>query len=257
MHNNEFEILYNLAENNDLYSVRRILDYYFNNKNEDYFQDETINLDSEKILNYINLLIENNDSNAMTLLGGLYYDGIDGIVEQDYSKAEYWYNEASNKKPLDVYNINPDALNNLGYVYSYGRTNNKDFKKAFYYFGKAACLGHPNAMYKIGDMYKYGNYVDKNNDKAFYWYKNAYTHAENNDYIIASVALRLGESYLYGYGTEISLLKSLKYLQIAERRMYKMVIIKQIPSNSMYIDKPLKNVQNLLKIVHDELTKLL
>jgi hypothetical protein len=112
-------------------------------------------------------------------------------------------------------------------------------------------------MYKIGDMYKNGKFVDKNMDKAFFWYKKAYAYTENDDYNTANVALRLGEAYLYGNGTEISLLNSLKYLQISEKRFYKMVINKPMLSNSMYINSPIKNVQKLLDIVHKELNKLL
>jgi TPR repeat protein len=253
----EYEILLYLAENNDFYAIKRILDYYFKIVQSGYIQNEIINIEKEQILKYLNLLIENKDSSAMLSLGALYYTGENEIVEQDYSKAEYWYNEATKNKILDTNNQNSDALNNLGYIYFYGRTKEPDFKKAFFYYSKAASLGNSNAMYKIGDMYKDGKFVDKNMDKAFFWYKKAYAYTRNDDYTTASVTLRLGEAYLYGNGTEISLLNSLKYLQISEKRFYKMVINKPMFSNSMYVHSPIKNVQKLLDVVRKELNKIL
>ena len=183
----EYELLVKLAENNDFYAIKRLLDYYFKNGNLDFEQSESI--DNEQILKYLNILIENKDSSAMLVLGALHYTGENEIVEQDYSKAEYWYNEATKNKDLETYNCNSDALTNLGYIYFYGRTNKPDYKKAFLFFSKAACLGNPNGMFKIGDMYKNGKFVDKNFDISFYWYKKAFTQIENDDYNKASVAL--------------------------------------------------------------------
>ena len=256
MHIYEYEILVKLAKNNDLFAIRRILDYYFENRNSENIRVEEIEIDKQQIIKYLKLLIENDDSNAMLVLGALHYTGEDGIAEQDYSKAEYFYNKAINMKPIN-YNYNTTALNNLGYVYFYGKNNVQDYSKAFLYFGKAACLQNSNAMYKIGDMYKNGIYVRKNIQKAFYWYKEAFLYTQNDDYCTASVSLRLGEAYLYRKGTDIDLLKSLKYLQIAERRYYKMAINKPILSNAIYVDGPLKNVQKILDILHKKLNKLI
>jgi len=256
MHIYEYEILLKLAENNDLFAIRRILDYFFENRNSEHTGDEGIAIDKQQIVKYLNLLIENDDSNAMLTLGALHYTGEDEIAEQDYSKAEYFYNKAIDMKPIN-HNYNTTALNNLGYVYFYGKNNIQDYSKAFLYFGKAACLHNSNAMYKIGDMYKNGIYVKEDIQKAFYWYREAFLYTQNDDYCTASVALRLGEAYLYGKGTDIALLKSLKYLQIAERRYYKMAINKPILSNAVYVDGPLKNVQKLMDILHKNLNKLI
>ena len=42
---------------------------------------------------------------------------------------------------------------NLGYIYEYGRTGKRDYKKAFYCFKKAADSGSAEACYKVGDIY--------------------------------------------------------------------------------------------------------
>lgn len=57
------------------------------------------------------------------------------------------------------------AISNLGYIWYYGRTDKKDYEKAFYYFTKAAELGDITAAHKIADMYKNGYYVEKDYDK--------------------------------------------------------------------------------------------
>lgn len=53
------------------------------------------------------------------------------------------------------YNYEP-AWECLGYVWYYGRTGEKDYKKAFEYFSKCMERGNPVAAYKIADMYKSG-----------------------------------------------------------------------------------------------------
>ena len=262
--NYEFDILIKLAESNDLYAIKRLVDYYFYTKSEDAKKntsEEIIPLENETIMNYLNILIEKGDSDAMMILGGLYY-GDKGdkneFVENDYSKAIYWYNKAKNKKILDVLeNCNIDALNNLGYCYYYGRNNKLDYKKAFLSFAKATCLKHPNAMYKIGDMYKNGYFVEKNVNTSFYWYKKSFYYSHNYKYIKASVTSRLGQAYFHGEGTKISLFKSLKYLQIAEKHFYSLAIKKPMWSNSCFVNEPLKKVQELLEKVHEQLNLLI
>jgi len=259
----EYDVLSKMAKNNDLFAIREILHHYFDSKSENkIISKDTYHLKKETIKNYLNILIENGDSEAMLVLGGLYYGGENEFVEQDYSKAIYWYNESSKNGPLNLFkNCNVDAINNLGYSYYYGNGNTQDFKQAFLYFSKAAYLNHPNAMYKIGDMYKNGYYVKKNNNAAFYWYKKSYRYMSeysiDNKYITASIASRLGQAYLYGEGTEISLMKSLNYLQKAEKNFYSLAIKKPLISNSIFVEKPLKKVQEMLKNVHKQLNTLL
>ena len=55
-----------------------------------------------------------------------------------------------------------EAYECLGYIWYYGRTGERDYKKAFEYFSKMMNKGHLVASYKVADMYKNGYYVEKN-----------------------------------------------------------------------------------------------
>jgi len=247
----EYDLLFKLSEDGDLFAMRNLLSNIINDSNQ-----ILVDPNSNKLFGFLKILAENNDSDALLILGAFYYGGETEFVEQDYKKAVYYYNKSMNKKTIE-FKYNTDALNNLGYCYYYGRIGEKDYKKAFLYFGKAAYLNHPNAMYKIGDMYNNGIYVEKNIETAFYWYKKSYNYSKNDDYINASVAHRLGKAYIDGEAIEKNLLKALKYLNIAERNFYKLAINKPILSNSLYVNKPLNTVKELLKNVKELLDELI
>ena len=251
MNNYEYDLLFKLSEDGDLFAMRNLLGNVINDTNQ-----ILIDPNSDKLFSFLKILAENNDSDALLILGAFYYTGETEFVEQDYKKAVYYYNESMNKKTIE-FNYNTDALNNLGYCYYYGRIGEKDYKKAFLYFGKAAYLNHPNAMYKIGDMYNNGIYVEKNIETAFYWYKKSYNYSRGDDYINASVAHRIGKAYIDGEVVEKNLLKALKYLSIAERKYYNLAINKPILSNSLYVNKPFNTVKELLKNVRELLDELI
>jgi hypothetical protein len=59
-----------------------------------------------------------------------------------------------------TYDYDP-AYECLGYIWYYGRTGERDFKKAFEYFSKLMEKGDPVSTYKVADMYKNGYYVAK------------------------------------------------------------------------------------------------
>lgn len=58
-----------------------------------------------------------------------------------------------------------EAYECLGYIWYYGRTGERDYKKAFEYFSKMMDKGNLVAEYKVADMYKNGYYVDKDQNK--------------------------------------------------------------------------------------------
>ncbi len=91
--------------------------------------------------------IANENPDAMTNLGSLYYTGRCG--EQNYEKAVKYYTMADKHGERQ-------ATENLGYCYYYGRIGEVDYKKAYHYFVKGALDNHLNSLYKIGDMYKNG-----------------------------------------------------------------------------------------------------
>ena len=87
----------------------------------------------------------------MMYLGGVYYEN------KDFDLALEYYEMAA------TFDYDP-AYECLGYIWYYGRTGERDFKKAFEYFSKLMDKGDMVATYKVADMYKNGYYVEKNMD---------------------------------------------------------------------------------------------
>ncbi len=145
-------------------------------------------------------------------IGAFYYSG--EFLEQNYNEAEKHYLTAFDYSGTRASII---AASNLGYVYSYGRTGDKNYVKAYYYYSYAAALGDTNALYKFGDMFAYGNACKKDSYKAFDIYKMAEKKLKSKyEYSYADVHKRLGDCYFYGSGTDINYMKALKHYQKAQ-----------------------------------------
>ena len=98
------------------------------------------------------LIEEDKSPKDMVYLGGFYYE----IKKFDLA-LKYYEMAATYDYPV--------AYECLGYIWYYGRTGEKDYKKAFEYFTKASEKGNIVAKYKLADMYKNGYYVEKNQAK--------------------------------------------------------------------------------------------
>lgn len=101
-------------------------------------------------LNY--LISETKNPDYMNDLGAMYYS------DRNFDLALKYYDMAAEAGNLY-------AISNLGYIWYYGRTGQKDYEKAFHYFDKARQMGDLISEYKIADMYKNGYYVEKNYEK--------------------------------------------------------------------------------------------
>ena len=100
----------------------------------------------------MNFLIDELKNPAdMMYLGGYYYE------IKRFDLALKYYEMAAG------FGYDP-AYECLGYIWYYGRTGERDYKKAFEYFSKMMDKGNLVATYKVADMYKNGYYVDKNYD---------------------------------------------------------------------------------------------
>ena len=204
---------------------------------------------AETALNYLNVLAEKNDHDALLSLGALHYTGFGDIVPQDYTKAMNYYERAAeSSEPKDSW-----ALNNLGYCYFYGRTGENDYKKAYSCFAISAMYGNANAMYKLGDMYYYGNYAEKDFDASFYWYSLAKQQKIDSDtdyqgFLAASIAMRIGRAFLFGEGTKIDLIRALFELRTAETLFYKQILI-----GDGFSVGQLPKVKELIRLAQDEL----
>lgn len=118
--------------------------------------DENANPSGEDEFLFIecmNFLIEKEKNPAdMIWLGGYYYE------QRHFDLALKYYEMAA------TFDYDP-AYECLGYIWYYGRTGTKDYKKAFEYFFKMMEKGNPVATYKVADMYKNGYYVEKDYEK--------------------------------------------------------------------------------------------
>ena len=94
------------------------------------------------------LIETENEPRYMMQLGGYYY------AMRKFDLALRYYEMAAD---LDY----EEAYSCLGYVWYYGRTGVKDYKRAFECFSKCMEKGDMVATYKVADMYKNGYYVQK------------------------------------------------------------------------------------------------
>jgi len=121
---------------------------------QDYYKltnpDEEDRFLYEEALEY--LITETKNPNYMVELGAMYYE------QRRFDLALKYYEMAAE------YN-NLYAISDLGYIWYYGRTGEKDYRKAFYYFDRARQMGDTVAAYKVADMYKNGYYVEKDHGK--------------------------------------------------------------------------------------------
>ena len=133
------------------------------------------------------LIEEAKDADYMVELGGLYYESRQFDLALKYYELAAEYN-------------NLYAISNLGYIWYYGRTGERNYEKAFYYFDKARQMGDIIAAYKVADMYKNGYYVEQNEQHAIHLYFAAMNVCMSDDYhgdAIADIDLRLGTAFLH------------------------------------------------------------
>ena len=184
--------------------------HYYDYQNVRDLDDEK----SELIQGYLRALAERNDTEAMLVLGGLYYEGVG--VEQNYKEAVKWYEKAAGE-------LDERGLCYLGYCHYHGRDIEVDYAKAYSLFSQSAYMGNANAMYKLGDMFFHGHHVQEDKEAAFYWYNEGWEGYDEGEYVSSCIEYRLGKCYLYGYGVEENLVLALEMLQNAENGLFDLV----------------------------------
>ena len=118
------------------------------------------------------LIGKERDPKDMLYLGGYYYE------QKRFDLALKYYEMAAS------YDYDP-AYECLGYIWYYGRTGERDYKKAFEYFSKLMDKGDLVSSYKIADMYRNGYYVEKDPQKYEEIIESLYPKVKNTN--------RLGE----------------------------------------------------------------
>lgn len=135
---------------------------------------------------------------AATLLGTVYENGADGIIETDMNKARecfekgmelgdgesaselaFYYHKGlgvpqDKEKAKALYEKaislgDENSIMTLGLLY----LDEKEEAKAFPYILKTAEMGLPEAQYLVGSMYLYGKGVEANREEALQWLQDA------------------------------------------------------------------------------------
>lgn len=136
------------------------------------------------LIEAFNYLIEQTKNSLwMIKLGGYYYG------HKDFDLALKYYELA------DSYG-NEWAPEGLGYIWYYGRTGEKDYKKAFYYYSKAAENGYLKSKIKVADMYKNGYYVKQDHEKYCAIIEEIYSKIKNTNLLydpLPEVCMRLAK----------------------------------------------------------------
>ena len=120
------------------------------------------------------LIEEEKNPRDMMWLGGYYYE------LKRFDLALKYYEMAAGMDYDEAYEC-------LGYIWYYGRTGERDYKKAFEYFSKMMDKGNLVAEYKVADMYKNGYYVDKDQNKYESMIKKLYKKVQKCDNVFDPV----------------------------------------------------------------------
>lgn len=93
----------------------------------------------------------------------LYSKGLQLYREGDYAKALSFFQQAMDAG-------NPNAANDIGWMYRRGLGVKQDDSQAFQYYREAAQKNNPTALHNVAFMYEHGLGVKKNEDLAFKYY---------------------------------------------------------------------------------------
>lgn len=172
-----------------------------------YESESDVGLTHERdLLNYYEFLVDKGDMNARATLGVAYLSGRINFIQNEQKALEYLLICA---EQIDQ----ASAMAYLGKMYFEGtHANSKDYKKAFYYFSKAAALENPIGQVGLGLMYSTGKHVktDKNMARKFFEMAAATGYHE--------AQLQLGIMHMSGTLGRKKPLLAVKYFSIATQQ---------------------------------------
>ena len=162
----------------------------------------------EKSLVYsLRTAVADHHADCTNQLGALYYRG--GILEQDYPRAMELYELARSEGC-------GQAAVNLGYIYEYGRTGEKNLQKAYECYAFACAISeNAEALYKLGDMYSRGYTGKPDLQAARKLWEKSYRAAPSLE-VKAQAAIRLAEEHLKDDDDLFNPLLALQLFQEAE-----------------------------------------
>lgn len=205
---------------------------------------KTIKYTAEKSLNMLIDMGNYGDGCACYQLGYIYYydyipKNIKNIIQDTKTEAFKWFEKGASlghilcmKKLSDCFLNGNGTIKNITKSHYYTEKtaqcgdseaqyktalfyeNNKEMKKAFYWYTIAEENGHINATVKIADYFNYGICVNKNQKIGFIYYSKS---ANNGDLYSQNV---LGNCYLNGLGIEKNELKAFYWYKKASENGY-------------------------------------
>lgn len=124
----------------------------------DIFQEwlDSFGFDDNSI-NSLEVLANNQNINAMFLLGVYYYQ------VQRYEQSRDWLLQAANQQ-------HPGAMNQLAWIYREGLGVDQDLDYAVMWHSNAAQAEYPRAMTNLAYLYSIGQGVDKDLEASANWY---------------------------------------------------------------------------------------
>lgn len=146
-------------------------------------------------------------------------------VEQDYEKANYWFQRAYQLTLQSAKQGDSDNQYRLGNMYRYGGIGlEKDEKAAVIWYRKAAEQGNRAAQFSLGRIYAEGKGISQDYSKAVKWYEKASAQEH------IGALLCLGDMYKKGVGVEKSNLYARKYYKKAENLLIKAAEHEWVPA---------------------------
>ncbi|PNK60219.1 SEL1-like repeat protein [Psychrobacter sp. FDAARGOS_221] len=154
--------------------------------------DEITNEAWQYILPVIKAKANNGDLESQARLGGMYLEGIG--VEKDVDKGLYWLEKGSDSNPKIYWLLASMYLDGIYNV-------EKDVDKGFYWTLKAAKSGVYGSLQDLPYMYRYGRGTDTDYEQAFYWQNKLVESNQNQIFGVGYEELTLAAMYYCGMGT--------------------------------------------------------
>lgn len=126
------------------------------------------------------------DLRAALAVGQMLLDGTDGAAKDPIAAAR-WFRRCADAG-------NPQAQNQLGYMYAEGIGVPVDGAEAMRWFLRAAVAGYPPAQFDLGHLYADGKFVSADPEEAVRWYRRAANAG------FAPAEFNLAMTYLEGSG---------------------------------------------------------
>lgn len=150
-----------------------------------YLGDKGVQKDVPRAMTYFKEAANHGIAMAAYQLGRIYETGGDGELPPNQALSFEWYARAAQEGI-------PEAENNLGSCYFFGRGVGNDFEKAFQLYKSSAEKGNSEAEMNVGICYAAGKGVNQDYALAFSWWKKAAEHGHVKAMVNLATCYELG-----------------------------------------------------------------